>query len=173
MPLALALALSSVAAPVQAQDRSNAQDGSVESRFTSIGPHDCTEVANGGEEEDWITHRCDGPEGRTVYLHFTDSVRLSLGFDDPANAVGMFSARRNDAWPMEWRGRVLNGRFIAHAAIARMFGPFEDASEVSRSHLVVISLRGPACMIGEASGARANEQARRLADNGSCRSSSE
>ena len=83
--------------------------------------------------------------------------------------MGTFSARRNETWPMEWRGRVVNGRFVAHAAIVRMFGPLEDTSEGGRSHLEVIDLRGDACVVGEASGARANEQARRLADNGRCR----
>lgn len=150
-------------APTLAQER-----GEVVSRYSSIWPHNCTETGNGAaEDRDWVRYRCGGEGGVAVQLVFSDGTRLSLGFGDDATPLGMFRAEREPNWPLEWRGTVVNGRFIPHAAIARM-KTFPENGGLDDSELVIFGLSGPTCVLGEVSGPRANDAARRLADTGQC-----
>lgn len=151
-------------APSRAQDR-----GEVVSRFSSIWPHDCAETGNGAaDDQDWVSYRCEGEGGMAVYLFFSDGVRLSLGFGDSSAPLMGYPADREPSWPVEWRGRVVNGRFVPHAAIARMKTHPEDETVSWGSELVVFGLSGQPCVLGEVHGARANERARQLADTERC-----
>ncbi len=151
-------------APSRAQDR-----GEVMSRFSSIWPHDCTATGDGAaEDQDWVSYRCEGEGGIAVYLFLTDGVRLSLGFGDRTAPFMGYRADREQNWPIEWRGRIVNGRFVPHAAIARMKTHPEDEMVTWSSELVVFGLSGRPCVMGEVHGARANDEARRLADTGTC-----
>ena len=164
--MAIAAALFGIVTPVEAQE----SDGVV-SRFSSIWTHDCTETGNGGNTEDWISYRCEGEGGLAVFLLFTDSVRLSLGFGDRTSMLGPYSAQREQNWPVEWRGRMVEGGFVPRAAIVRMRVPPElDDSGRGGSGLVVFRVGDESCVIGEVRGAGANERARRMADEGQCTS---
>ena len=150
-------------AACRAQDR-----GEVVSRFSSIWPHDCTATGDGAaEDQDWVSYRCEGEGGIAVYLFFTDGVRLSLGFGDRTTPFMGYRADREQNWPIEWRGRIVNGRFVPHAAIARMKTHPEDGG-TGGSELVVFGLSRPSCVLGGVRGRGANDQARRLADSGRC-----
>ncbi len=150
--------------PSRAQDR-----GEVVSRFSSIWPHDCTATGNGAaEDQDWVSYRCDGQGGVSVFLFFSDGVRLSLGFGDSSAPFMGYRADREQNWPVEWRGRMANGRFVPHAGIVRMMTHPEEDGVSASSKLVVFGLAERACVLGEVSGARANDDARRLADIGRC-----
>lgn len=158
-------AISNTVRPVPlAQDQ-----GEVLSRFSSIGPHDCADAGDGtAEGQDWVSYRCAGEGGIDVYLFFADGVRLSLGFGDRAAPFMGYRADREQNWPVEWRGRMVGGRFVPHAAIVRM-KPYTDNDMVTwRSELVVFGLSGTPCLLGKVHGARENEEARRLADTGTC-----
>lgn len=164
MMAATAAALFGLAPAAHAQ-----QSDEVVSRFSSIWPHDCTFTGDGSaEDQDWVSYRCDGQGGIAVYLFYSDGVRLSLGFDAENQQLGVFSADREPNWPVEWRGRVINGRFVPHSAIARMRTRREDDTVTWNSELVVFGLSGRACVLGEVHGARENERARQLADTGRC-----
>jgi hypothetical protein len=161
--ISAALAVLGLVAPSQAQEQ-----GEVVSRFSSIWPHDCTETGDGAaEDQDWISYRCAGEGGIAVYLFFTDGVRLSLGFGDSTAPFMGYRADREQNWPVEWRGRIVSGRFVPHAAIARMKTHPEDGG-TGGSELVVFGLSRPACVLGEVRGRGANDEARRLADSGRC-----
>ena len=168
--LGLVGALSSVAFALQAEARSSpVQQGVVESRFSSIWPQDCTVTGDGtAEDQDWVSYRCDGQGGVPVYLFFSDGVRLSLGFGDSSAPFIGYPANRERNWPIEWRGRMANGRFVPHAAILRMRTHPEEDGVTATSKLIVFGLAGRVCVLGETSGGRANEEARRLADTGRC-----
>ncbi|WIY68091.1 hypothetical protein KB221_08200 [Aquidulcibacter paucihalophilus] len=162
--VAVAASLVGLASPVQAQEASR-----IESRFSSIWPHDCTYTDDGAAEgQDWVSYRCEGEGGIAIFLGYSDGVRLSLGFGAENPMIGFFSADREPIWPVEWRGRVINGRFVPHGAIARMKTRREDDTVTWNSELVVFGLSGRACVLGEVHGARENERARQLADTGSC-----
>ena len=157
------VAVLALAGHAQAQDR-----GEVVSRFTSIWPHDCTETGDGSaEDQDWVSYRCEGQGGIPVFLFFSDGVRLSLGFGDQAAPFMGYQADRAENWPVEWRGRVINGRFVPHAEIARM-KTFTADGDLGGSELVVFGLRATTCVLGNVRGAHANEDARRLAESGRC-----
>lgn len=163
-PMAAALAMVGLGAPSQAQEQ-----GEVVSRFSSIWPHDCTATGDGAaEDQDWVSYRCEGEGGIAVYLFFTDGVRLSLGFGDRTAPFMGYRADREQNWPIEWRGRIVNGRFVPHAAIVRMRTHPEDDMVTWTSELVVFGVSGRSCVLGEVHGARANDQARQLADTGRC-----
>ena len=162
-PIAAALAILGLGAPSQAQEQ-----GEVVSRFSSIWPHDCTVTGDGSPlGEDWLHYRCEGQGGIPVFLFFSDGVRLSLGFGDRTARFMGYRADREQNWPVEWRGRIVNGRFVPHAAIARMKTHPEDGG-TGGSELVVFGLSRPACVLGEVRGRGANDEARRLADRGRC-----
>lgn len=161
---AFAASLIGIASPVQAQEASR-----IKSRFSSIWPHDCTYTGDGAAEgQDWVTYRCEGEGGIAIFLGYSDGVRLSLGFGAENPKIGLFSADREPNWPVEWRGRVINGRFVPHGAIARMRTRREDDTVTWDSELVVFGLAEQVCVLGEVHGARENERARQLADNGRC-----
>jgi hypothetical protein len=150
-----AAALVGLVSPAHAQ-----QSGEVVSRFSSIAPNDCTATGDGSaEDQDWVSYRCEGHGGMAVYLFFSDGVRLSLGFGDSSAPFMGYPADR---------GRVINGRFVPHAAIARMKTHPEDETVTWSSELVVFGLSGQPCVLGEVHGAHANERARQLADTGRC-----
>lgn len=145
------------------------QSDEIESHFSSISPRDCLYTGDGAaQDQDWVTYRCEGQGGIAIFLGYTDGVRLSLGFGAEHPKIGPFSADREPNWPVEWRGRVTNGRFVPHAAIARMKTYPEDETVTWSSELVVFGVSGRACVLGEVHGVRANERARRLADTGRC-----
>jgi len=132
----------------------------VESRYSTIGEADCA-LAESGEPqgEDWVLHRCQGVAGITVWVVYSDSVRMQLAFgpkEFPGYAV--YSAERDDAWKVEWRGTGEGAAFRPFAAIARMVPP-----EGGASVLAVYRVWGdkPSCRIGQAAD---NAGARRIAD---------
>jgi len=148
--------------PAQAQ-----QTGEMVSRFSSIWASDCIEAANGAaEDQDWIRYRCEGQGGVPVLLFFSDGTRLSLRFGDHDPGHGYYVADREQNWPVEWRGRMVQGGFVPRAAIVRMrnYGEFEGDRQAG-SRLVVFKIEGGSCVVGEVQG---NEQARQLADDGEC-----
>jgi hypothetical protein len=169
-PLAFVVTLSTVAGPGQSFDLpQSSQDRGVESRYSSIWPHDCTSTGDGAAEgQDWVSYRCEGQGGIPVHLFFSDGVRLSLGFGERSDPFMGFRADRERTWPIEWRGRTMGGHFVPHAAIVRMKTHPEEDGVSTNSKLIVFGLSGTTCILGEVSGRRANEDARRLADNGRC-----
>lgn len=170
LPLALVAALSSVAVPAQTLDlRPPSQDSGIESRFSSIWPHDCTSTGDGAAEgQDWVSYRCEGQGGIPVHLFFSDGVRLSISFGERSDPFTGFRADREQNWPVEWRGRMVGSRFVPHAAIVRIKTHPEEDGVSTTSKLIVFGLSEATCILGEVSGGRANEEARRMADNGRC-----
>ena len=114
----------------------------------------------GDDEIDFVDYRCRG-EGQDVELHFHDGVRLSISFAPDLMLYGL----REKNWPVEWRGRMVSGRFVPHAAIARMY-PFPGEFEREGSSYLAVFKVGPQpCSLGSRD---TNEQARVLADSGVC-----
>ena len=131
-----------------------------ESRYSSLGPADCTQVESGEPEgQDWVMHRCRGVAGIPVWIVYTDSVRMQLAFG-PKEFAGysVFSAERDDAWKVEWRGTGKGARFKPYAAIVRMRPPGEQTSELA---IYRVWADKPSCLIGRATD---NAEARRIAD---------
>lgn len=131
---------------------------SISSRYTPLSG--CREIAFGSDVGDGVDHRCKGYGGIPIWLSYRDSTRSYFGFGAKRNLSGMFSAERDDAWPIEWRGRLARGEFQPFAVILRVRGAFEPR----RRSLVVFRLRadGTSCIVGSTDGS--NEAARRIAD---------
>lgn len=130
----------------------------IESRYTHLSA--CQVLEQGGAGEDWVSHRCQGYGSIPVWLHYTDSARAWVGFGAKRNVSGMFSAHRDETWPLEWRGLATGGSFEPFAVILRV----RSADGAPGSHLVVYRLRddGSACIIGSTTAS--NESARSIAD---------
>ena len=131
-----------------------------ESRYSSLGQADCAMVESGDPEgQDWVMHRCEGQAGIPVWVVYTDSVRMQVAFG-PKEFPGYapFSADRDDAWKVEWRG-MGGASFEPYAAILRMRPPSEEGG----STLAVYRLwrDKPSCLIGQAA---TNDEARQIAD---------
>ncbi len=162
--VAVAASLIGLASSVQAQEASR-----IESLLVDLAARLHLHGRRGGAEgQDWVSYRCEGEGGIAIFLGYSDGVRLSLGFGAENPKIGFFSADREPNWPVEWRGRVINGRFVPHGAIARIKTRREDDTVSWNSELVVFGLSGRACVLGEVHGARENERARQLADTGRC-----
>lgn len=131
----------------------------VESRYTYL--KDCRELGHAEEGEDWVLHRCKGYGSIPVWLRYSDSARSWWGFGTRQNTSGMFSRRRDEGWPLEWRGVTTRGSFQPFAVILRV----RSADGAPGSHLVVYRLRedGAACIVGSTSASDA--VARRIADS--------
>jgi len=86
---------------------------------------------------------------------------MELGFGSRPNFSGMFETNRDENWPIEWRGRVIKGRFVPSAAIVRVRARFDDSGV---SSLFVYRLRGngTSCLVDR--NASTNAQARAIAD---------
>jgi hypothetical protein len=132
----------------------------LESRYTRLDR--CREIGHGDVDrgEDWVAHRCEGYGSIPVWLRYMDSARLGIGFGSRPNISGIFSWRREDAWPLEWRGEVAKGAFRPFAVILRV----RDAGDAPGSSLVVYRLGadGTSCIVGSA--LTSNAEARRIAD---------
>jgi len=133
----------------------------VESRYSSLGQANCATVEDGGEDEDWILYRCGGQAGIPVWVVYTDSVRMQVAFG-PKEFAGYapFSADRDDAWKVEWRGTGAGARFVPYAAIARMRPPGGNAGSVLAVYRIWPDK--PSCLVGQAAD---NTAARKLADD--------
>jgi hypothetical protein len=142
---------------------SASQPPAITSRYTKATS--CRQWAAGNVQEhpdaDWITYRCAGLPGQAVWIHYVEGTRMQVGFGARPNFSGMFESDRNDEWPIEWRGRVVKGRFVPSAAIVRIRGRFDDTGA---SDLVVYHLLddGTSCVISRA--ISTNAEARKIAD---------
>ena len=112
--------------------------------------------------EDWITYRCAaGQPGQPMWIHYQEGTRMQIGFGTRPNFSGIFETSRNNDWPIEWRGRVVKGRFIPSAAIIRIRGRFDDtgASDLAAYHLLD---DGTSCVFPTT--ISTNAEARKIAD---------
>ena len=111
--------------------------------------------------DDWITHRCAGLPGQPIWIHYDEGTRMQIGFGPRPNFSGMFETDRNKNWPIEWRGRVVKGRFVPIAAIVRIRARFDDtkASDLAVYHLLG---NGTSCVFP--TGISTNVEARKIAD---------
>jgi len=131
-----------------------------ESRYTTLRNADCSVVESGEPEgQDWLLYRCAGQPGLPVWVLYQDSVRMQLAFG-PKDFAGfaVYSAERNEAWKIEWRGTGQGSAFRPWAAIARMVPP-EGGAPVLAVYRVWADK--PSCRIGQAAD---NDAARLLAD---------
>lgn len=140
-----------------------AEPRTIASRYTYL--NDCRELEHGNVDkgEDWVRHRCKGHGPISIWLRYSDSARVYVGFGTRPNETGdMFSLGRSDAWPIEWRGQRVDGSFQPFAAILRMNVPV--ATGGTTSILVVYRLRadGTSCTVGSTHGS--NLLARQMAD---------
>lgn len=131
-----------------------------ESRYTTLRNADCAMVESGEPQgEDWVMHRCRGVAGLPVWVVYTDSVRMQLAFGPKAFAgYAVYSAERNDAWKLDWRGTGKGAAFRPYAVIARMTPPEGGASVLA---VYRVWADKPSCRIGQAAD---NAEARRIAD---------
>ena len=122
----------------------------------------CRVVAQGevGRGEDWGLLRCAGLGGIPAWYLCQDSARCKLGFGARPNLSVVFEATSFLSWPIEWRGRLRQGRVEQFAVIVR--GRWAGA-EGNATKLFVYRLRpdGTSCLVGEAT---TNLAARRIAD---------
>ena len=161
MRLALLFFLSLIiGAPLGAQ--SSADTSQATSRYSTID--DCVVTGDGTPDEDWVAYKCEGYGGIPVWLSYTDSARLYLGFGAIENHSGPFGLNRDDRWPVEWRGVEQNGRFKPSAIIIRMKRPDAGQPNSEAGLLFVYKLRsdGLSCLI--ASDLTSNHAAREIAD---------
>jgi hypothetical protein len=134
------------------------------SRYTKFDG--CHMIDHAQLGEDWVLHKCKGLGGIPVWLLFTDSAYGHVGFGAKANVSGIYGAHRDDRrWPIEWRGRVRNGKFQPLAVIIRMDRPAGAYEGPAPNELIVFRLRpdGTSCVIAETKGS--NEDARKIADS--------
>lgn len=129
------------------------------SRYTQLSA--CARWASGTLGHDWIEHRCAGYQSKAVWIRFLEGTRMQLGFGPKPNFSGIFETKRNDKWPIEWRGRLINGRFVPGAAIIRIRGRFDESGA---SDLVVYHLLedGTSCLVPRTISSSA--EARAIAD---------
>lgn len=155
-PLILAAALIG-AAPA------DAKPSALTSRFTKF--NGCRMIDHAQLGEDWVLHKCKGLGGIPVWLLFTDSAYAHVGFGTKANVSGIYGTDRDDRrWPIEWRGRVQNGKFQPLTVIIRMDRPAGAYEGPAPNELIVFRLRpdGKSCIVAESKGS--NDDARWIAD---------
>ena len=134
------------------------------SRYTRITDRGCREIPGppGEGQEQFTGMHCPGFGEHRVWMLYGEGMYVRFGFGRIGNINGLFDADRNETWPVEWRGAVRRGRFVPYATIVRLRPPHQTGAGA----LVVFRLTadGRSCIIGEASGAAANERARAIAD---------
>ena len=131
-----------------------------ESRYTTLRNADCAVVESGEPEgQDWLLYRCAGQAGIPVWVLYQDSVRMQLAFG-PRDFAGyaVFSADRDEAWKVEWRGTGAGEAFRPYAAIARMRPADGGASTLA---VYRVWPDRPSCLLGQAAD---NAAARAMAD---------
>jgi hypothetical protein len=111
--------------------------------------------------DDWITYRCTGLPGRPTWIHYDEGTHMQMGFGPRPNFSGMFETDRNKDWPIEWRGRVVKGRFVPSAAIVRIRARFDDTGT---SDLAVYHLLGNGTSCIFPTSISTNAKARKIAD---------
>ena len=141
---------------------STAAQPATTSRYTHLSSCRLWAAGNVAEDarEDWVIRRCAGIRNQAVWIRFREGTRMEVGFGSRPNFAGIFETNRDEKWPVEWRGRVIKGRFVPSAAIVRLRGRFDDSGV---SDLVVYRLRpdGTSCLVRSAS---TNAEARAIAD---------
>ena len=150
-----------------AASASGAPATAISSRFTRIVESRCPEISQPGpadEVGDELGKRCPGLGANAIWIYYFDSSRMRLGFGRRGNINGMFGPERDEAWPFEWRGRVVAGRFTPFAVIARV-RPAGDPGPTTELAVWKLTADGASCIIGHfGPGPRQNEQARAAAD---------
>lgn len=156
----IAIAVAVLSALLVTPTRAHAQ----ESAYTYINQQDrslCRRHADGASlDQDWISYRCAGFAGITVWLTFNDSAYMNLSFGSrDGERTSYLLAERNPQWPLEWRHS--QGR--PYAVIARMVRPDLDDLRSQVTTLVVYGLRAGAgsCILGFTA---SNTEARQIAD---------
>lgn len=164
---AAVIALVAVAAAAMAGPTASQPSGA-QSRYIRFQPAQCRDQAPPNQQEigDELTLRCPGVGGVPVWIHYQDSSRLYVGFGRVANASGAFAVDRRETWPMEWRGRMVRGRFTPHAVIVRLR---TAGAETASTDLVVwrFTPDGASCVVDRiGAGPDQNIRARGSADRG-------
>ena len=120
----------------------------ISSRFVRLNETgQCREIPLGQEEVgDEVGKRCPGLGPVRIWLWYFDGVRLRIGFGRVGNLNGMFDATRNDAWPYEFRGRVVGGRFTPFAVIARV-RPAGDPQQATDLVVWRLTADGMSCIV--------------------------
>jgi hypothetical protein len=160
-PIAVAFALLAVTAASAAPAASPAV-----SRFQTVNERTCHEIDLGQGEEvgDELGKWCAGLGGRRIWIWYFDAVRVRLGFGRVGNLNGMFDADRNEAWPYEWRGRMVGRRFEPFAVIARV-RPAGDQQPATDLVVWRLTNDGMSCIIDRIPPApNQNQRARASAD---------
>jgi hypothetical protein len=147
----MVLAATALAAPAAAQPP-------ITSVFTHTDVNACALVTKGEEGQDWFIRRCSGLFRIPIWLAFSDSTELHVGFGAKRNTTGPYSSGGPATMTIEWRGRRDGSAFKPFAAIVRL----RRMAETSTT-LAVFRLRsdGTSCLVGEAGG---NAEAGRIAD---------
>ena len=121
---------------------------------------------------EWSSHIFPGFGGYSPILQFDDArtwIDLKYGKEiiylfDPTNdaAPGHFVHKANDV--IEWRGRIINGKFVPHALIYRISGVDENGLNL-RTRLIVFGLnKGTVTCLGHTEGTHEDTEAKKLAD---------
>lgn len=140
-----------------------AQPPAITSRYTKLSSCRLWAVGDvsNNASEDWGILRCRGLEGHPVWMGIREGTRMNFGFGKRSSFSGYFETDRDEKWPIEWRGRVVDGRFVPSAAIIRVRARFDDTDA---SDLVVYRLLndGTSCIVSAY--ISTNAKAREIAD---------
>ena len=123
-------------------------------------------------EIDHFKHLCPGLGGyQVIHEEFDARSWLNLNFGEKqtdlraatfAACPGNFPCKANDV--VQWRGIRQYGKFVPYALIYRMCSQSEDTKS-SYETLIVIKLdKEKSRVVGKSTGAKANEEAERIAD---------
>jgi hypothetical protein len=110
----------------------------------------CKELSSGNVDagEDYIIRQCQSFPGVSTWIHYQESVRLSVGFGrKPNTAFAGADASRGD-WPLMWGGEKRGGKFVPKVVIGRFAVAGE---EPSIKRLVVFRLldNDMSCVVAE------------------------
>jgi hypothetical protein len=139
------------------------QQSAITSRYTKLSScrlWKAGEVSK-GPSEDWGILRCRGLDGYPVWMGIQEGTHMNLGFGKRPSFSGMFETNRNDDWPIEWRGRVVKGRFVPSAAIVRIRARFDDSGA---SDLAVFHMLDDGISCAYPTTITTNAEARKIAD---------
>ncbi len=138
----------------------------ITSRFVRLNENaQCREIPLGDEEVgDEVGKRCPGLGPVRIWIWYFDGVRMRIGFGRVGNLTGMFSAERNEAWPFEFRGRMVRGQFTPFAVIARLV-PAGDPNPATDLVVWRLTPEGTSCIVGRIPpGPNQNVRAHQAAD---------
>jgi hypothetical protein len=110
----------------------------------------CVDVASGDVDkgEDYIIRQCLSFPGVSTWIHYQESVRLSVGFGRKPNTAFAGADASRGGWPLIWGGEKRGGKFVPTVVIGRFT---VSGEEPSVKRLVVFRLldNGMSCVVAE------------------------